>query len=177
MMHLQETMKSVKSRWQQFSAREKIMILIGGAALFFYLFYALIAMPILTGLDNMRKNVDSTQKLVSWMQGADQLINELEKTAHKKLTPESPVELLSIVKTGAEESALATSLVDLRQLGEDSVELHFKNVNTDKLLAFLMSMLNKYAVHLVAMSVSVSGTPGFADVSMTLKVGMSQDNK
>ena len=174
MKRFTELIQLIKKRWVQFSQREKKMIAIGGGVLAFYLCYALIWSPFLNQIDAMRKKVKANQQLLAWMQSADQAMLELKKSEHQRVRPESLVSFLSVLKQGVQEATLTKSLSQLRQSGSDSIEIHFQNVNFDKAIRFLSSILTAHDVHVTQLSVSALPAPGQTNIDMVMKVNLPE---
>lgn len=174
MKRFTEVIQVIKKRWTQFSQREKQMVAVGGSVLTLYLCYALIWSPFLNHVDAMRKKVKTNQQLLAWMKSADQVMLELKKSEHQRVRPESLVSFLSVLKQGVQEAALAKSLSQLRQSGSDSIEIHFQNVDFDKAIRFISSILTAHDVHVTQLSVSALPTPGQTNIDMVMKVNLPE---
>lgn len=163
----------LKDRFGRYSDREKKMLIIGGSAPILFLCYALMWSPILSHLSSMREKVESNQKLVSWMQGADRAIAELQKSERKRAKPESLVAFLSIIKQGIQQASLSKSLAQLRQAGADTIEIQFQQVNFDQAISYLSSLLLSHDVHVQQFSVTALPTPGLTNIVVLLRVTTS----
>ena len=100
-------------------------------------------------------------------------MNQLKKTEHQRTRPDSLVSFLSIIKQGVQTAALSKSLSQLRQSGNDSIEIHFQNVNFDQAIRFLSSILKTHDVHVSQFSVTALAAPGQTNIDMVMKVNVA----
>lgn len=173
MKRIKESWLQAKNRWSHFSLRDKKAIILLGSVFFVYIFFALIWVPILHHVADMRKQVSANQQLLAWMEAADKTIVELKKTEHTRAKPDSLVAFLSIIKKGVEAAGLTKSMSQLRQAGNDTIELHFQNVNFDQAIRFYSDILQTYDVHLSHFSVSALSTPGTTNIDLVLRVNVA----
>jgi type II secretory pathway component PulM len=163
---------NAKEWWLALTPREKQTVSIGGSALAIFIIYAGIWSPYLNHVSTMRARIKSQQKLLLWMQAADQEINKIEKqspgTSGKTI---APVVLLSLIKKQVDHAGLTENLTQLKQSSNAAIEMHFQKVGFDKLSSLLIAAAKQYNVAVVQMSVTAESTPGIVNADIVLKNG------
>lgn len=163
-------LKTARDTWAGFALREKIVVGIGGACLAIFLVYQLWWSPINTALFNLRKRLVAQQKTLAFMQSADKEIMHLQKESHPQEKSETVVSLLSGVQKQITQKGLQSSLTQLKQASNDSIEIHFQKVEFDKLIVLLEDIIKKHTVALTQMSVMADESPGLVSADIFLKI-------
>lgn len=158
----------LKEWWNALAEREKRMLTIGSFSTAIFLFYALIWSPYLNRVTDLRKQILTQQKTLSWMQTADKEIRKLESEHTPKAVTLSPVELLAYLQKQIADSGLTAA--QLKQISNDSVQMQFQKVDFDRLIGFLIKVAQEQSVTITQMSAIADVSPGVVNAEVTLKI-------
>lgn len=161
----------MKNWWQNLAAREQRIVAVGALAASIMLFYLLIWGPYLDRIDAMRKEIQSGYKTLAWMQTADAEIRKLENQSAKKESAVSLVTLLGILQRQVDQAGLTSSLTQLKQAAQDSIEMHFQKVAFDKLMGLLITVMKEQSVSVTHFSVVADAAPGVVNADVVLRIG------
>jgi general secretion pathway protein M len=159
-----------KEWWSHLSAQEKKAVSIGGSVLGVFLFYFLIWSPFLGHLDVMRKRMSGEEATLAWMQAADVKIKMIQAQENNNTKVSSPVALMSILQKQINQNALGQSLTQLKQAGNDTIEMAFKGVEFDRVISFLTGTIKQHQVSIDQLSATAGETPGVVDIQLVLKL-------
>jgi type II secretory pathway component PulM len=157
-----------KEWWGNLATRERKGLLACSLLLGFFIVYEWIWTPYLEKIALLRKQIKSNNSLVLWMKTTDETIRELEEKTHGKAKSSSLIARLGDLKKQIDDAGLHDSLTQLKQVANDSIELHFKKVEFDKWINLLISIVKEEEVKIVQMSVVTDNTPGLVDVVVIL---------
>lgn len=163
---MKENWVKVKDRWNALAKREKQMLSIGGGIVLLFLLYQCLWSPLLDHVEQLREKLQSSQKLLSWMQEADKKISVNAAPSHPNV---SPMMLLSQVKTQIQNANLAQNLKELKQSGSDTIEVHFQKVDFNALLQLLSNLSKNQGITLAKIAVVGLSTPGTVNADVYLK--------
>lgn len=158
----------MKEWWNNLALREKQLVSIGGIFLVLFLIYFFLWSPLNQKVASLRSQIRQNQDLLAWMKDTDKEIQSLEKTSAPKPN-RSGGSLLSLVQKQVEHSSLSGSLSQLHQVESDSVQLTFKKVDFDKLIAWLIEVTQQEGLVITQLTVTPSGTPGIVGADLILK--------
>lgn len=159
----------MKEWWINLSIREKQTVILGSTAVIILMIYNLIWSPLHNTVITMRKQIQSNQQLLTWMQSADNRIQAIEKNLQTKSSAHPSGSLLSVVQNQINQSPIATNLSQLRQAENDSVQSSFKQVNFDKLIAWLSGSWQEHGLIVTQVTITPGNTPGMVSAELTLK--------
>lgn len=157
--------------WLNLSLREKQIISAGALAVVIFLLYLILWLPLSNRVVNLREQIVRDQKLLLWMRDANQRIQDVEKNLQNKKPTESNASLLNIIQKQINKSTFVSSLNQLKQAENDSVQLSFNNVDFDRLIQWLTELWQQQGIVISQMSVTASGTPGVVNTDFILKKG------
>lgn len=162
----------MKTWWNNLSLREQQIVAVGVTVVAAVIFYLTIWSAYLNRIDLMRKQIRTEQTTLAWMQAADRKIKKIETQTKNQNTSMTPVELMSLLQKQFKESGLEASLVDLKQAGSDTVELHFQKAPFDELIRIMESVIKEQNVTITQFSAAAQNVPGTvnADVMLKLKI-------
>lgn len=158
----------MKQWWLNLALREKQTVGAGAIAVAMFIVYAWIWSPLDNKIVSMRKQIQQDQKLLVWMQAADKQLNNAENHAQSPSSPSS-ASLLSLAQKQIKQSTLANQLSQLRQTDSESVQLSFKQVDFDKLVAWLTNSWHEQGLMVAQLTVAPSDTPGIVSAELQLK--------
>ncbi len=155
----------MKEWWQNLALREKQILALGALVVLLFVLYEIIWSPFTNKISSMRTEVQTNQKLLKWMQNADQLIQTLTKNSKTK-SSQLTGSLLSLMQTEVNKSTLASHVTQLRQGENDSVQMNFQKVDFDALIIFLTDLANRYGLIVSQVTITPTHLPGevMADV-------------
>lgn len=160
----------MKERWNNLTLREKQTLSLGVLVIGILIIYLLVLSPLNNKVNTMRDQIHHNQDLLAWMQQTDKQIQDLAKTAQPTPTVHATGSLLSIVQKQINRTPLVSSLKQLHQGENDSVQMSFQQVDFDQLMAWLIQ-LSQQGLIVSQMSVTPSAAPGIVATDLVLKNG------
>lgn len=171
MMNMRETLEKSKERWAALSVREKQAVLLGGSLLLIFLVYELMWSPALNHIQDMRKRIATDQKTLVWMQSADKTMQNAGNLSAMKMKAVSLVVFLGQIQDRVKQSGLESTLTQLKQSANESIEMHFQKVEFDKLISFLVATMKEHPVAISRFSVVATDAPGVVNADIVMKQG------
>jgi type II secretory pathway component PulM len=167
---MKEWQVKLKEWWQKLSLREQQTVAFGSVVVGAFMFYMLIWGPYLERIDLLRKQIQSEQKTLAWMQAADSEIKKIEEQTKNKNAATTPVAMLSYLQKQIEQAKLNSALTGLKQVNNDAIELHFQKVEFDGFMRLLMLVLSTQNVTVTQLAVLADNTPGIVNADLMLKI-------
>lgn len=176
----------LKTEWLAFKAktlaalaardeREQRAIKIGGGVVAALLFYVCVVSPVFQHLDDLRASIAHDRKTLAWMRGVDLALASSEKTAAPSSGRMTLIDCLSRMQTSINQSSLSQGLVGMKQSDNDRIEVHFKSVSFDALIAWLTSAMAQLPLNLSAFSATSTGdTPGTVNADLVLTLASQE---
>lgn len=152
--------------------REQRAIKVGAVVVGVLIVYAGVVAPLFQHLADLRASIAHDRKTLAWMRGMDQALSASTMSASPHSGKLSLMDCLSQLQTAINQSSLSQGLVALKQSGNDRIEVHFKSVSFDALIALLTTTMAQYPLNLNTFSATSTGdTPGTvnADLALTLE--------
>ncbi|MBX3709945.1 MAG: type II secretion system protein M [Gammaproteobacteria bacterium] len=167
---MKELWAKMKEWWSGLALREKQVIGIGTVLLVLFIAYQWVWAPYLNHIVQMREQIVASQKTLSWMQAANDVIQKVENKTKEKNKSISLVVLLSQIQKQIAQAGLGQSLTQLKQASNDSVEIQFQKVEFDKLIKLLVVIIKEQNVSVTRMSVIANSVPGLVNTSIVMKL-------
>ena len=161
----------MKERWNNLTLREKQTVVLGALVVGILIIYLALLSPLNNKVNNMREQIRHDQELLGWMQQTDKQIQALAKTSQPAPTAHATGSLLSIVQKQINRTPLVSSLKQLHQGENDSVQMSFQQVDFDQLMAWLIQLSQQQGLIVSQMSVTPSTSPGIVATDLVLKSG------
>ncbi|MHB1946864.1 MAG: type II secretion system protein GspM [Gammaproteobacteria bacterium] len=161
----------MKEWWNNLALREKQMLSLGGFFLVAFFIYLLLWLPLDNKVVTLRNQIQRNQELLAWMKEADKRVQILEKTAQPKKPTPLTGSLLSIVQKQINRTPLVSSLTQLHQVDNDSVQLTFQKVDFDQLMEWLIQLSKQQGIGVTQISITPGGAPGGVAADLVLKNG------
>ena len=158
----------MKEWWNTLALREKQMVSLGVTILGAFLIYLILWLPLSNYVSSLREQIQNNQELLTWMKGTDKQIQALEKGTNRKLSKSSAGSLLNIVQKHIKTSSISTSVTQLHQSENDSVQLTFKNVSFDKLIAWIIPFTQQQECSITQMTVTPTASIGMVSAELVL---------
>ena len=121
-------------------------------------------------MDNLRNQIRANQKLLTWMQAADNRMQLLEKNRQKS-TAKAHGSLLSIVQNNVNKSPVAKEASQLQQTDSESVQLRFQHVNFDVLVEWLTQLWQQQGIIVSQATITPNGAASNVSAELVLKMG------
>lgn len=156
--------------WNQLALREQRLVAIGVSVVVLFMLYQCIWSPMQYSLDNMRKRIVSAQKTLLWMKSADNAMQANITADKNKAKPVSLVVFLSQMQQQIKVKGLQSSLSQLKQSGNASIDMQFQKVEFDKLMMLLLNVTKEYSVSVTRMSVLPADTSGYVNAEIEIQL-------
>lgn len=169
---MKESWVKLKEWWSSLAIRERQALMLLSGFLSIFLIYACVWSPLYNAANTKRNRITADQKILDWMVTADKEIQQLEHESHGTGKTVSPVVLLGVLQKQINHAELEQQLVQLKQINNDSVEMHFQKVAFDKVITLLSDLIKEENVTITQMSATAEKAPGLVDVDVTLRIEM-----
>lgn len=156
----------MKNQWSLYSTREKQYIVIGTLVVFIFLLINFMYLPLQHKAENLRKELTQNQKLLLWMQNAD---NELNKSTPRNITRTESGSLLSNAQILLNQSPLINNLGNLQQVDDHAIEISFKEAEFKVLMNWLVEIHNNQGWYVSKISLRASKNPGIVNAELTIQ--------
>lgn len=166
---MKEQWIKVKEWWLALSDKERRVLSIGGACLTLFIIYQFIWTPWLNSIDTMRQQIKVKQKTLSWMQAADKAMQKKDHALLNQPKITSPVVLLTTLKSKIKAAGLDSSLIQLKQVNGDAIEIQFQKIAFDSLMSFLLETVKELHVSIVQFKAVEAGMPGMVNINMIIQ--------
>lgn len=158
----------MKEWWMNLGLREKQAVSLGGIVVILFILYEIIWAPISNHNDTLRDEITRNQKLLTWMQEADQHIHATQKMLQKNAATKNSAALLSLLQKEVNQSPFAKNLAQMTQAENNSVQITLQKVNFDDLIKWLTELWKKQELTVSQMTVTPNGSLGIVDATITL---------
>lgn len=162
--------QQIRNWFQQLAPREQRIIRVGLVVVGLILVYQWCWSPLVSHQHTLRRRIHTQETMLVWMQSADKQLQQAAKTAQPAAAQMTPVMLLSLIQKQIKEAGFVSQLKQLKQAGNDTVELHLQRVEFDKMMVFLTRLLSQHHVLVSQLSVAADVTPGIVNADIYFKV-------
>ncbi len=140
------------NRWNQLSAREQRVLLLGGATLCVILLYFFAWQPFVVEKQRLTQQVSDQYATLQWMQQAAADIQALQ--AQQMPAASSPVQtsLLALVDQSIRNGALSSINKRIEPKGDNQVRVDFTAVDFNHLLQWLTQLHNQHQVSISSLN-------------------------
>jgi type II secretory pathway component PulM len=160
---------TLKTWWIALAEREQRIIIVGGFITAVAIFYSFIWHPYLSAIHLLRKRIAADHSTLAYMKALDVKIQQTQKQAQTKRISLESIALLTELQKQVEKSGLQSSLQPLKHTSQDNIEMHFKRVEFDKLIQFMLKMNQTYQITLTQFSVKKDASAGIVNADLTIK--------
>ncbi len=159
----------IRNYWQNLMPRERLMLLLGGAAVVFTLIYLLLLEPFVNERERLRQDIELQRELLGWMRNAAAEMQHLRGGgAVSRGTAGSTTPLLTLVDGSARRQGLGEALKRVQPDGQSGVRVWLEQVAFDALLAWLDTLERDSGVVVSALVVEPQ-EPGLVKVRLSLE--------
>lgn len=160
----------MKEWWNHLALREKQLLSLGFLFICIFLLYLLVLNPLDQKVTDIRNQISRNQELLAWMQDADKKIQSVEKSSlQNKNIGHSSGSLLSIIQKQINRTPLVSTLSQLHQVENDSVQLTFQKVDFDQLLKWLIQVSKQEGIQISQAHMTPSPSPGIVSAEIVVK--------
>ncbi|OGT38534.1 MAG: hypothetical protein A3F11_04575 [Gammaproteobacteria bacterium RIFCSPHIGHO2_12_FULL_37_14] len=157
----------IKEWWSGLAARERKIFAFGSCAVVILVIYQFIWSPWLYNIIAMRERIKTNQAILVWMQSADQEIQKIDNTSGQQKII-SPIILLEFLQKQINQLGLEKALTQLKQSGNETIEMHFQKVEFDQLIRLLLLVARQHVIISQA-TIVAEGMPGMVNADIVLK--------
>lgn len=158
----------MKEWWNNLGLREKQYVTGGIIFLTLFLLYEILWAPFSSVNDSLRSEIHHNQKLLSWMQEANQHIQLTESMSQNNTSSRSSAALLSLLQKEINQSTFANNVQQISQSENNSVQITFLKVNFDSLIKWLTQLWQKHNLSVHQINATPNGALGIVDVTVVL---------
>lgn len=158
----------MKEWWINLSLRDRRFVSFGGIFIILFLIYEIFFASLSNINDSLRAEISHNQKLLTWMQTANQRMQSLQKLSEKNPATKNPAALLSLLQKQVNLSPFKTNLGLLVQSDNNSVQMNFHGVAFDNFIKWLITLTLKNNFVITQMTVTPNGAIGIVDATIFL---------
>jgi general secretion pathway protein M len=148
-------MKKLKSYYLNLNERDRRVLLFGGAALIFYLFYLFIYSPIVNDIEKNSAKLTENKKTLAWMERA-----KLHKNTAPAKNNISKSQLLSTVASELRTNTLKSYPYKLEQTAAGEMQLSFEQVPFIAYINWLKRLSSRNNVIIKQLNIEKTNTNG-----------------
>jgi len=142
----------MKEWWISLGARERLMVLIGTAALILILLWALVLDPINSKLKTLRTQVPVKEQTVAWMRTQAQSVAPLVAKA-KREQGDTSIPLLTIIEQTAGQAQLRDAIKRIQPGDDSDVQVWLSDAYFDPWIQWV-EVLKKKGIEVSSLTVS-----------------------
>lgn len=152
--------------YAKLAPRERMFVLIGGAAVAVMLLLGLIV-PLNRSINQARQRVTHKQADLAFIQSA---VPELSSAA-PAMAAASPDTLVVLIDSSARESGLGKSLSSSQPSANGRLRIRLDKAPFDGLVAWLARLAQQHGVRVETAEIETAGEAGFVNASLELRAG------
>ncbi len=155
--------------WQRLSARDRRVLLLGGAAVVIILYVFGVRIPAHNAVSELETQVRQERELVNWMEQARREIYALRGQGDPDADATTSRSLFSLADESARESGLGPVLQRVEPTGDNGARVNFENIAFDELISWLARMRSEHGVIADQLTVRRGSDDGRVDVQLVLE--------
>ena len=154
-------------RWKALTQREQYLLTGMSVTLILLIFYQFFYTPLADGIERDKQELITDQELLIFMQSAEPRIH-MAKGEFKPSEVLTEDMLLPTVESSLAKDNLTKFVSELGVTSNDIVNVQFKEVSFDELLAWLVEIRVQYGIQVEQLTAIPGETPGIGNVTMQL---------
>lgn len=159
----------MKQWWQQLSARDRRVLIMGGAALIVIVYIFGVRLPAQNAVEELESQVREERELVSWMERARREIYALRGRADPEAAASSSESLFSLADESAREAGLGPVLQRVEPAGDNGARVNFEDIAFDELVTWMARMRSEHGVVAAQVTVRRGADEGRVDAQLVLE--------
>ncbi|MBI3898578.1 MAG: type II secretion system protein M [Gammaproteobacteria bacterium] len=157
----------ISNYWRGLSARERLLVGIGGGVAVILLFYVLLLAPLQKDLNRLRVEVPRAQEQLTWMRTQANRIQQLRAATPAAVPGGS---LLSFVEQSAQSYGVQQNMKRMEPQGANAVSVALDGVTFNNLLSWLSHLHKQGGVRVDNGSLEPQSAPGVVNARLVLRV-------
>jgi type II secretory pathway component PulM len=154
----------MKERLQQLTPREKRVVFMGAIVLLLLLLYSAIYAPLTNKIDSLRRQLVKDQQLLVFMRETELTLQHYSAIKERL----SGTALLSAIERQLNEMPLKIYPAEFKQTDNNAVELTFKKINFDRLLAWWVSVSKNHHWRILQLHITQTDEAGMVSAVFIL---------
>jgi general secretion pathway protein M len=146
--------------------RERLALLVGGAALALLLLYSALLHPFLTSKASLEAHVSQQQTLLAWMRPVAMQLQSLR--AQQPASVPAGQSLLALVDKSAGDAGFGPALKQVQANPDGSIKVQLQAVGFDSLVRWLGALHQQYGISVGELTAQRGTGPGSVDATLTL---------
>ena len=161
---MHSSLEQLKQRFDEFDSREKILITVGGIALFFIFFIFIIYLPGQEKIATIQEQIRFNQEDVQWMQSASKQLQGSGQTRNVSGLNRS---LLALLDEQFKAAGIASTVKSIQPDGKDKANVRIENCSFDSLVSLIGTLESNNNVTVLRASLEKATDIGRVSGSVT----------
>lgn len=158
----------MKEWWQSLSSRERSLVAGLSVFVIILLLYFIVWSPLQSNIDNLQQSVNSNQSLLSWMQQANQALQQQSGNNNGSNATTDPEQRLSTVQQSLQSVDFRKNARQLEQTEKNNVRVIISKAQFDSIINWLNTLWKNNG--LVIDSANIKKLDNKGNVSATLTI-------
>lgn len=164
---LQPLLQQARSRFEELSARERLLLVGGSLAVVVTLVYLVLVEPLARAHRERTEALASARAIAHQLEAAAASVGSASRSAGTANLGRN-MSLLAAVDQSTRTGTLTKAPERLQPEGEREVKVWFSDVSFDSLVAWLAELQTRYGVAVQTVDIEAKPTPGMVDARLSL---------
>ena len=160
-------MQKLKDWFSSLQARERAIIVIGGALVLIVAIYMLALAPFYAAVNSRAERVAQKEGDLAWMRSVGGEVMALNASSPTSVAPTNE-SLVVLIDRTARECGLGAALTGQTPNGDNGIRVRLEQAEFDKLVVCLGSLQQAHAVNIESANIDRTAKPGFVNASLVL---------
>jgi general secretion pathway protein M len=160
-------MQKLKDWFFSLQPRERMLVMIGGAALLIVAIYVLALGPFYAAVNAREQRVAKKEGDLAWMRSVGGEVMALNASSPTAPAP-SNESLVVLIDRSARECGLGSSLTGQTPSGDNGIRVRLEQAEFDKLIVCLGGLQQAHSVTIRSANIDRTAKPGFVNASLEL---------
>lgn len=158
----------MKEWWDGLAARERLILIGGGAVLVLVLLWALLWQPLVGRVGEMESEVATQRENLRWMQNAAAELQQLRGSGAQSAAGLGGRSLLAVADQSARSAGLGNGLKRIEPESGNAVRVRLEGVAFDDVVVWLEGLAREAGVLATSIAIERANAPGLVNVRLTL---------
>lgn len=164
---MNELVNRIRTAYFRLSARDRLLLIIGGALVALLLFVFAIWLPLDQRIERLQETVDRQLALRAWMTESAQEVRRLKASSPR--TGVADQSLLAFTDRTAREAGLASALRRVEPEGSDRVRIVLEQASFDTMIGWLEQLAGRFGVRIAGITIERREEAGLVNVRVVLQ--------
>ncbi len=160
-------MQKLKDWFFALQPRERVLVIVGGAAVLLVAIYFLALAPFYAAVNAGAQRFAKKEGDLAWMRSVGGELLALSASAPAVATPTGE-SLVVLIDRSARECGLGAALTGQTPSGENGIRVRLEDAEFDKLVVCLGGLQQAHAVTIESANIDRTAKPGFVNASLVL---------